>query len=148
MAKNISRAIAPDVPELKWSVDDVLAIVTDVFFQVRISGCARAAGRRVRYLKTDESIRTAADYVLVLVDLDAGLDVQAAIRYLASNSDAPIVAFGPHVDSEARKAARAAGAHRVLAKSKFVTELPVILSRDADPSERQGGQTARVPSPR
>ncbi len=107
-------------------MDDVVAVVTDLFFRVRIVSAARYAGRKVRFLSGSEG---SEGHVLALVDLDAEQDVLSAIRQLKTGTLAPVVAFGPHVDAEGRRAARAAGADRVLAKSRFVTELPVILQR-------------------
>jgi DNA-binding response OmpR family regulator len=107
-------------------MDDVVAVVTDLFFQSRISSAARHTGRTVRFLTSGADAR---EYTLALVDLDAATDVLDAIRRLKAGSSAPVVAFGPHVDTAGRKAARNAGADRVLAKSRFVTELPAILQR-------------------
>lgn len=104
---------------------DVIAVVTDLFFQSRISAAATRAGRTVRYVRSLDELQHLEGYRLALVDLDADLDALAAISRLAAIS--PPVAFGPHVETERRKAARAAGAGRVLAKSKFVTELPRLM---------------------
>lgn len=109
-------------------MDDVIAVVTDLFFQARISSAARAAGRRVRYISAPEQ---AADFRLALVDLDAGADVLKSIESLrAATALGSIIAFGPHVDTARRAAARRSGADRVLAKSKFVTELATLMDRD------------------
>lgn len=107
-------------------MDDVVAVVTDLFFQSRISTAARYSDRRVRFLSA--SLDTSG-YALALVDLDANPDVLAAIRRLKAMSSAPVVAFGPHIDTAGRKAAREAGADRILAKSRFVSELPVLLRK-------------------
>jgi CheY-like chemotaxis protein len=108
-------------------MDDIIAVVTDLFFQSRISAAARAAGRRVRYVTSPQALLPPAR--LCVVDLDARTDVLALIRRLKRESRAPIVAFGPHIDTAGRKAARLAGADRVLAKSKFVTELPRLMNQ-------------------
>jgi hypothetical protein len=107
-------------------MDDVLALVTDVFFQARIHAAAQVAGRTVRFA-APANTTDAGDSCLILVDLTAGDEAVEAIRRLAPISTAMIVAFGPHLDTESRKAARSAGAGRVLAKSKFATELPRLL---------------------
>jgi CheY-like chemotaxis protein len=107
-------------------MDDVVAVVTDLFFQSRISAAARHTGRSVRFLNAGFE---ASPFQLALVDLDASADVLDAIRRLKAESSALVVAFGPHVDATGRKAAREAGADRVLAKSRFVTELPAILQK-------------------
>lgn len=108
-------------------MDDVLAVVTDLFFQSRISATAGHCGRRVRFTR---DISNAPEHAIALVDLDADADVLQCIRRLKSGSRAPVIAFGPHVDAEGRTAARAAGADRVLAKSRFVSELPKLLARE------------------
>jgi CheY-like chemotaxis protein len=107
----------------------VAAVVTDLFFQARISAAARAAGCEIRYVRSLDDLPSGRSFGVALVDLDAGLDVLEAIRRLAVSGIRPIIAFGPHLDTEKRKAARAAGADRVLAKSKFVVDLPDIMSR-------------------
>lgn len=109
-------------------MDDVIAVVTDLFFQSRVAAAARQAGRDVRFVSPD--VKNDDGFNLALVDLDAAGDVIAAIRRLKANG-APIVAFGPHLDTERRKAARGAGADRVLAKSKFVTELSGMMRNDS-----------------
>ena len=108
-------------------MDDIVAVVTDLFFQSRISATANHCGRRVRFIR-DGAI--ASSYAIALVDLDADVDVLRCIQTLKAGSGAPVIAFGPHVDVEGRKAARAAGADRVLAKSRFVSELPIILGQE------------------
>lgn len=105
-------------------MDDVIAVVTDLFFQSRISTSARHAGRTVRFVRSTAGV---AGYAIALVDLDAGADVLNVIRELKASGRGPVIAFGPHVDTLGRKAARAAGADRVLAKSRFVSQLSAIL---------------------
>ena len=108
-------------------MDDVVAVITDLFFIVRIRSAAAAAGRTVRFAGNVQELMEGPLPSLVLVDLDAAVDVPGAIRLLKERGAVQIVAFGPHLDTETRKAARTAGADRVLAKSKFVTELPALM---------------------
>ena len=115
-------------------MNQIIAIVTDLFFQARINAAARAAGRQVCFvssvLESDDLPRCS----LLLVDLDAATDVLAIIHAFKVLPGCHIVAFGPHVDTGRRKAAKEAGADRVLAKSKFAQELPNLLAdlSDAD----------------
>ena len=111
-------------------MDEVLAVVTDLFFAARIRSAAKAAGTPLRFVGPDGTYHPEPRR-LALVDLDAEVDVQAVIRTLKATGTESVVAFGPHLDTSARKEARAAGADRVLAKSKFVTELPAILRATA-----------------
>jgi DNA-binding response OmpR family regulator len=109
-------------------VDDVVAVVPDLFFQSRISAAARHQGRDVRFVRPGQLTGEMGSFRLALIDLDAAPDIAPIIRALRASASGPIVVFGPHVDTEKRKAARSAGADRVLAKSKFVSDLPQILA--------------------
>ncbi len=106
-------------------MDDVIAVVPDLFFQSRISAAARRLGRAVRYT-TPEAVGV-GDFRLALIDLDAAPDIASTIVRIRGMGSGQVVVFGPHVDTERRKLARRAGADRVLAKSKFVTDLASIL---------------------
>jgi CheY-like chemotaxis protein len=108
-------------------VAEILALVTDLFFQARVSAAARAAGHTVLFVASVDKLPADTRATLALVDLDASLDVPTAIRRLKTNG-CNVIAFGPHMDAHSRRAARTAGADRVLAKSKFVIELPRIMS--------------------
>lgn len=115
------------------TMGNVTAVVTDLFFQAKINAAGRAAGRPVRFVPPGAIPTDLGEGEIVLIDLDARGDVLGAIL-AASAAGAHVIAFGPHVDTAGRKAAREAGAKRVLAKSKFVTELPRIMggSQPAD----------------
>jgi len=123
-------------------VDDVVAVVTDLFFQSRIQAAAGVAGRSVRIVTSPDSLESVHDPALVLIDLDAQADVLHLIGALKSGTSCPVVAFGPHLDTAKRKAAREAGADRVLAKSKFVTVLPDLMRDRRSKSEAGGSAPA------
>jgi CheY-like chemotaxis protein len=108
-------------------VIDVLAVSTDLFFASRIRSAASAAACTLQFVSSVETAGAQAAR-LALVDLDAALDISTVIRTLKASGVESVVAFGPHLDTARRKAARQAGADRVLAKSKFVTELPHLLA--------------------
>ncbi|MGH7480755.1 MAG: response regulator [Longimicrobiales bacterium] len=114
---------------------DVLAVAADLMFASRIRGAAATAGAAVAFARTRQDAlgrARAAHPRLILLDLDAvGVDPPELIRALKTDPGTgavPIVAFGAHVRGEALRAAREAGADRVLARSRFVQELPALLS--------------------
>ena len=87
----------------------IVALVPDLMDQSRI----RAAIPDVRFVRDPAQ---AADATVVLVDIARGAGRVAEVRAVTPGR---IVAFGPHVDDDARAAARAAGADAVLARSVF-----------------------------
>lgn len=128
-------------------MSDVVAVVTDLYFISRISAAAGKAGRTVEFVRLPEQLTEMAPPSIVLVDLDAAADVEPLIRAVRERWEAPIIAFGPHLDTAGRKGARAAGADRVLAKSKFVAELPRMMDREQTGEASEPLETRPHPRP-
>ena len=69
---------------------------------------------------------------LVIVNTaTTGVDWEAAIR-LARTAGLKVLAFGSHMDLEARAKALQAGAQRVVANSKFTNDMPGLVKRLLD----------------
>jgi hypothetical protein len=47
----------------------------------------------------------------------------------SASQDIPILCFGPHVDGESFRTARQAGADVVVARSKFMSDLPNLITK-------------------
>ena len=107
-----------------------ILLYTDLMFGVQMQNMARKAGYRVLSLRPGE-LPDAGD--VLIVDLSARADWESAVRK-AHKDGLPVIAFGPHIDSESRRKAKAAGATRVLANSNLARDLPGILVglRDAE----------------
>ena len=109
-------------------------LTQDLIFSTKVNGTARSMGFRVA---TAANVENAAQLCreepvgCILIDLGASnLDIGRAVVELRSASDdAPIVAYGPHVDHVRLKEATLAGCRDVLPRSRFSAELPSILSR-------------------
>ncbi len=121
----------------------ILALVADLMFASRIRGTASALGVAAMTVHNADEILARAHATsprLILLDLETrGADVIALIRALKSDPKLqriPVIAFGPHVRSDALARAHEAGADRVLARSAFVRELPTLLRGE---QERGGG---------
>jgi len=63
---------------------------------------------------------------VLIVDLGARGDWEGVIRQ-ARERGILVIAFGPHMDADARRKAKQAGAWRVLTNSNLARDLPVIL---------------------
>ena len=134
----------------------ILARVEDLYFASRIEVAANHVGCRVIFIPAEgaglnlmgtayqapapagdedsidpEQLGSAA---LLLVDLNQPGAVEA-IRNVRANPVVEgllIVAFGSHVDTETLAAARAGGADRAVARSRFVEILPDLIEQAAN----------------
>jgi DNA-binding response OmpR family regulator len=113
----------------------ILALEKDLFFSVKMRDTLRHHGMEVttaRTLPAFEQRLTAAGEerpALVIVNTATkGVDWEAAIRQ-ARACGFPVLAFGSHMDLEARAKALQAGAMRVVANSKFTSDMPGLVQR-------------------
>ncbi len=109
----------------------IVALVPDLFFQVRIRTTAAASGRQVQFASSVSDVLSRADSVdLMIVDLNADSPEPVEAIQAARNAlpNLKILAFGPHVQKERFRQARAAGADEVLPRSRFTAELVEILN--------------------
>jgi DNA-binding NarL/FixJ family response regulator len=111
---------------------DALVLERDLFFVAKIRETLKAAGRTCVMVKSVEDLAaqmTQSPPSIVLVHIGvAGIDWERAIT-LARAAGVPVLAYGSHVDIAAQRAARAAGATRVIANSKLAADLPGQLDR-------------------
>lgn len=106
----------------------VLAVVADLMDRTRIGAAATAAGVDLEVVADPASLAVGdADLVLVDLRLDGAIGAISGLPV-----DAPVVAFGAHVDTARLRAARAAGCRRVLARSVFFEQLPALLAPSAE----------------
>jgi hypothetical protein len=113
----------PEAPEAAITVPRALLFYTDLMFGVQLQNMARKAGYQAVTLKPDG---TEFEGAVLVVDMGARGDWESAIR-AAHSRGIPVIAFGSHMDAEARRRARQAGVARVLANSNLARDLPGIL---------------------
>jgi CheY-like chemotaxis protein len=110
----------------------IVAVVSDLFFDAKIAGTARAAGVAVEVVRTTADAGARLDHangLIVDLNLPSG-DALVLVRNAKGRRPAlPVIAFLSHVQVELAREARAAGVDEVLAKSKFSEQLPEILRR-------------------
>jgi DNA-binding NarL/FixJ family response regulator len=92
----------------------VVALVGDLMDRSRITAAVPAAT-----FVADVDAITRAGTITITVVIDLALHGNAVARVRQASPDAFIVAFGSHVDADQMLAARAAGADRVLPRSRF-----------------------------
>ena len=116
----------------------LLALEKDLFFSVKMRDTLRHYDievKTVRNLPAFEERLTAKDeeeLALVIVNTaTTGVDWETAIRK-ARTAGLKVLAFGSHMDLEARSKALEAGAQRVVANSKFTSDMPGLVKRMLD----------------
>jgi DNA-binding response OmpR family regulator len=116
----------------------ILALEKDLFFSVKMRDTLRhydMGVKTVRSLSAFEESLTAKDeeeLALVIVNIATiGVDWETAIRK-ARTAGLKVLAFGSHMDLEARSKALEAGAQRVVANSKFTSDMPALVQRMLD----------------
>lgn len=139
----------------------ILAFVSNLYFGVRIESVAENLDYRVKFIERAEEIApfdptvpgqqlaehlegrtgTLVDKIttwrpaVILFDLNHQ-DLPwkkwiAVIKSGPATRRIPVLAFGSHMDVETMKAAKSAGADEVLARSKFVADLPKLIGKYA-----------------
>jgi len=116
----------------------LLALEKDLFFSVKMRDTLRHYDIEVktaRNLSAFEERLTAKDeeeLALVIVNTATTVvDWETAIRK-ARTAGLKVLAFGSHMDLEARSKALEAGAQRVVANSKFTSDMPGLVKRMLD----------------
>jgi PleD family two-component response regulator len=114
----------------------ILAVVDDLFFNVKISDAAKRAGLLSVFFKTEKEVIEAAKAnppLLLIIDLNANsIKPVELIEHFKAHEDlkrVTIISFVSHVQGELKQRAHDAGANMVLARSAFSSSLPQILKR-------------------
>jgi DNA-binding response OmpR family regulator len=110
--------------------DTILALEKDLFFAVKIRDTLQHHGMMVTIARTLPAFEQRLTSVtedeapaLAIINISiTGVDWESAIR-AARAHHLPVLAFGSHMDLEARRKALAAGAHKVVANSKFASDM-------------------------
>lgn len=113
----------------------ILALEKDLFFSVKMRDTLRHHGMEVTTVRTlpaiEQRLSAASDErpdLVIVNTATQGVNWEAAIRQ-ARAQGLPVLAFGSHMDLDARARALAAGAGKVVANSKFTSDMPGLVKR-------------------
>jgi CheY-like chemotaxis protein len=119
----------------------IVAVVDDIFFLAKIQQTAKQLGITVEPVAPEalqeRLAQNGANAIVVDLNHRSGKAI-AVLEGLNGNSATraiPVVAFLSHVQTDLAQAARAAGCSRVMARSAFSQQLPLLLqelSKDND----------------
>ena len=112
----------------------ILALEKDLFFSEKIRDTLKHHEMNVTTVRTlsafEEKLQAAEKPTLVIINTATkGVDWEAAIRATALHRGTPVLAFGSHMDLEARAKALQAGATKVVANSKFTSDMVGLVTR-------------------
>ena len=115
----------------------VLAVVSDLFFSVKITDAAKRAGIPVEFIKDENEVMAKAKTrpTLIIFDLNFA-DVQPLklISKLKSGTDfkgISVIGYLSHIQADLKMQAQEAGCDMVMARSAFSQNLPLIFKRHA-----------------
>ena len=113
----------------------VIALMDDLFFQMKLAETAKQIGVEVKVATNGDAFQAllTSDPKLIIVDLNSRSQPIAAIEKLRqTRKDIRVVGFLSHVQTELAAQAQAAGCNDVLPRSSFTQNLPVILAAAKD----------------
>ena len=110
----------------------IVMLIPDLLFSVRVADTARALGHTSHEAADAQELVSAAhnDAAAIVIDTQARSEWQDAVQQLKadpSTAHIPVLAFGPHVDVAASRAAVGAGCDRIVTRGKFAREMPQLL---------------------
>jgi PleD family two-component response regulator len=113
----------------------VLAVLSDLFFSVKLTEAAKRAGMALEFVKEAEPLLDKARErpSLIVFDLNyQDLDPIALISTLKGNAETrgiSLIGYLSHIQAELKQKAQEAGCDMVLARSAFSQNLPQIFKR-------------------
>lgn len=103
----------------------IIVLNRDLMFGIRIANQLRAAGYTVSFARETSEfvsrVRTAGpDAVLGVVDMNTPVEWTLIQDLVLDTVNAtPLLGFGPHLDVQGRRAAKAAGVARIVTNGEF-----------------------------
>jgi PleD family two-component response regulator len=115
----------------------VLAVVSDLFFSVKITDAAKRAGMAVELVTDPEEVlaKAKAKPNVIIFDLNftdaQPLELIGKLKASAEFKGVSLIGYLSHVQGELKQAAQEAGCDMVMARSAFSQNLGQILKRHA-----------------
>jgi PleD family two-component response regulator len=113
----------------------VLAVVSDLFFAVKLSDAAKRTGLALEFVKESDQVleKAAAKPSLIVFDLNfEAVNPLELVRQLKANVETKsvsLIGYLSHVQGDLKQAAQEAGCDMVMARSAFSSNLFQIFKR-------------------
>lgn len=115
----------------------VLAVLSDLFFSVKITDAAKRAGMAVELIKDPKEVLVKAKGKPSVIIFDLNFEDAEPLKLISMLKASPefkgvsLIGYLSHVQGELKQAAQEAGCDMVMARSAFSQNLPIILKRHA-----------------
>src|SRR5215813_5979558 len=115
----------------------VLAVLSDLFFSVKLTDAAKRAGLEREFVKDPrdvlEKAKTQPSLIIFDLNFDAVQPLSLITKLKSSNETKGVSLIGylSHVQGELKQQAQEAGCDMVMARSALSTNLPLIFKRHA-----------------
>jgi len=113
----------------------VLAVVSDLFFSVKLSEAAKRCGLTLEFVKDPDAVIEKAQEKPTLIVFDLNFDgveplkLIAKLKSEAATKGVSLLGYVSHVQGELKQSAQEAGCDMVLARSAFSQNLTQIFKR-------------------
>jgi PleD family two-component response regulator len=113
----------------------VLAVVSDLFFSVKLTEAAKRAGLALEFVKDPHELMEKAKSKpsLIIFDLNfeavEPLDLIRKLKSKPETKSISLIGYLSHIQAELKQQAQEAGCDMVMARSAFSQNLPQIFKR-------------------
>ncbi len=113
----------------------VLAVVSDLFFSVKLTDAAKRSGLSLEFVKEPKEVLDKAQEKPSLIIFDLNLESAQPLKLIAKlkgkseTKGISLIGYLSHIQGELKQQAQEAGCDMVLARSAFSQNLPQIFKR-------------------
>lgn len=113
----------------------VLAVLSDLFFSVKLSDAAKRAGLALEFVTDAGEVLEKARQRPQLIIFDLNFESATPLRLITELKAAPetkgisLIGYLSHIQGELKQQAQEAGCNMVLARSAFSQNIPQIFKR-------------------
>ncbi|MBZ5583584.1 MAG: response regulator [Acidobacteriia bacterium] len=113
----------------------ILAVLTDLFFSVKLADAAKRSGLALEFVKDSKEVLEKAREKPALIIIDLNYDAVRPLELIShlkgdpETKSARLIGYVSHVQGELKQQAHEAGCDMVLARSAFSQNIPQIFRR-------------------
>jgi PleD family two-component response regulator len=113
----------------------VLAVVSDLFFSVKLTDAAKRSGLSLEFVKEPKELLVKAQDKPSLIIFDLNMESAQPLKLIAKlkgkseTKGISLIGYLSHIQGELKQQAQEAGCDMVLARSAFSQNLPQIFKR-------------------